>query len=106
MEAAKRPRELAASILKGDEVINAKGEDLGAIQEIMIDLERGESLTWYCRSIVLIGCLTINCLPYRGRFYQYQLKIGSSPSMFLRKLSNLHQALTETNGLMWWTLPG
>ena len=43
MEAAKRPRELAASILKGDEVTNAKGEDLGAIQEIMIDLERGRS---------------------------------------------------------------
>ena len=41
MEAAKRPRELAASILKGDEVTNAKGEDLGAVQEIMIDLELG-----------------------------------------------------------------
>ena len=41
MEAAKRPKELAASILKGDEVTNAKGEDLGAVQEIMIDLERG-----------------------------------------------------------------
>ena len=41
MEAAKRPRELAASVLKGDEVTNAKGEDLGSVQEIMIDLERG-----------------------------------------------------------------
>ena len=41
MEAAKRPTELAASVLKGDEVTNAKGEDLGAVQEIMIDLERG-----------------------------------------------------------------
>ena len=41
MEAAKRPRELAASVLKGDEVTNAKGEDLGTVEEIMLDLERG-----------------------------------------------------------------
>ena len=41
MEAAKRPTELAVSVLKGNEVTNAKGEDLGAVEEIMIDLERG-----------------------------------------------------------------
>jgi sporulation protein YlmC with PRC-barrel domain len=34
-------RVLGASTLKGDKVINLQGENLGDIQEIMIDLERG-----------------------------------------------------------------
>ena len=41
MEAAKPPKVLTASILKGDKVTNAKGEDLGTVQEIMLELERG-----------------------------------------------------------------
>ena len=32
---------LSASSLKGDKVVNPRGEDLGEIQEIMIDLDRG-----------------------------------------------------------------
>jgi sporulation protein YlmC with PRC-barrel domain len=32
---------LSASSLKGDKVVNHQGEDLGEIQEIMIDLDRG-----------------------------------------------------------------
>jgi sporulation protein YlmC with PRC-barrel domain len=32
---------LSASSLKGDNVVNQKGEDLGKIEEIMIDLDRG-----------------------------------------------------------------
>lgn len=42
MEATKPPRVLAASTLKGDKVTNAKGEDLGKVEEIMIDLEKGK----------------------------------------------------------------
>jgi len=34
-------RVLSASTLKGDKVVNLQGEDLGSIEEIMIDLERG-----------------------------------------------------------------
>jgi sporulation protein YlmC with PRC-barrel domain len=41
MEAAKPPKVLTAGILKGDKVTNAKGEDLGTVEEIMLDLERG-----------------------------------------------------------------
>ena len=41
MEASKPPKVLTASILKGDKVTNAKGEDLGTVEEIMLDLERG-----------------------------------------------------------------
>ena len=41
MEAAKPPKVLTASTLKGNKVTNAKGEDLGTVQEIMIDLQRG-----------------------------------------------------------------
>ena len=41
MEAAKPPKVLTASTLKGDKVTNAKGEDLGKVEEIMLDLERG-----------------------------------------------------------------
>ncbi len=41
MEAAKPPKVLTASTLKGDKVTNAKGEDLGTVEEIMLDLERG-----------------------------------------------------------------
>jgi sporulation protein YlmC with PRC-barrel domain len=32
---------LSASTLKGDNVVNHQGEDLGKIEEIMIDLDRG-----------------------------------------------------------------
>ena len=41
MEAAKPPKVLTASILKGDKVTNAKGQDLGRVEEIMLDLEKG-----------------------------------------------------------------
>ena len=34
-------RVLSASTLKGDDVVNAKGENLGTIEELMIDLDRG-----------------------------------------------------------------
>jgi sporulation protein YlmC with PRC-barrel domain len=32
---------LSGSSLKGDKVVNYKGEDLGKVEEIMIDLDRG-----------------------------------------------------------------
>ena len=32
---------LSASTLKGDKVVNLQGEDMGKIEEIMIDLDRG-----------------------------------------------------------------
>jgi len=32
---------LSGSSLKGDKVVNYKGEDMGTIEEIMIDLDRG-----------------------------------------------------------------
>ena len=41
MEATKTPKVLSASTLKGDKVTNSKGEDLGTVEEIMLDLERG-----------------------------------------------------------------
>jgi sporulation protein YlmC with PRC-barrel domain len=36
-----RPRVLSASTLAGDAVVNREGEDLGRIEELMIDLEAG-----------------------------------------------------------------
>jgi sporulation protein YlmC with PRC-barrel domain len=42
MEAVKPPKVLTASTLKGNKVTNVKGEDLGKVEEIMIDLERGQ----------------------------------------------------------------
>ena len=41
MEAIKAPKVLTASTLKGNKVTNAKGEDLGKVEEIMLDLEQG-----------------------------------------------------------------
>ena len=41
METSKPPKVLTASTLKGNKVTNAKGEDLGTVQEIMLDLEQG-----------------------------------------------------------------
>jgi len=35
------PEVMAADTLEGDRVINAEGEDLGAIHDIMIDVQRG-----------------------------------------------------------------
>ena len=42
MEAIKAPKVLTASTLKGNKVTNAKGEDLGTVEEIMLDLKRGK----------------------------------------------------------------
>ena len=41
MQISKPPKVLSASILKGDKVTNAKGEDLGTVEEIMLDLAHG-----------------------------------------------------------------
>ncbi len=41
MELSKPPKVLSATTLKGDKVTNAKGQDLGTVEEIMLDLERG-----------------------------------------------------------------
>jgi sporulation protein YlmC with PRC-barrel domain len=35
------PEVMAADTLEGDKVVNAHGEDLGTIEEIMIDVQRG-----------------------------------------------------------------
>lgn len=35
------PEVMAADTLEGDKVVNAKGEDLGTIEDIMIDVQRG-----------------------------------------------------------------
>ncbi|MGI2335143.1 MAG: PRC-barrel domain-containing protein [Dehalogenimonas sp.] len=41
MEELKKPKVLSASSLVGDKVTNTNGEDLGTVESIMIDLERG-----------------------------------------------------------------
>ncbi len=35
------PEVMAAETLEGDKVVNGKGEDLGSIEDIMIDVQRG-----------------------------------------------------------------
>ena len=35
------PRIMAADTLQGDKVVNRRGEDLGAIEDIMVDVHRG-----------------------------------------------------------------
>ena len=41
METSKPPKVLTASTLKGDKVTNSKGEDLGKVEEIMLELKTG-----------------------------------------------------------------
>lgn len=41
METSQNPKVLTASTLKGDKVTNSKGEDLGKVEEIMLDLKTG-----------------------------------------------------------------
>ena len=41
VDGTKPPRVLAADTLKGDKVTNSKGEDLGKVEAIMLDLARG-----------------------------------------------------------------
>lgn len=36
------PQVLSASTLMGDKVVNAEGEDLGEVSEVMIDLDAGQ----------------------------------------------------------------
>ena len=42
METAKQPKVLTANTLRGDKVTNAQGEDLGKVEEIMLELETGK----------------------------------------------------------------
>jgi len=42
MESTTQPRVLTATTLKGDKVTNSKGEDLGKVEEIMLDLKTGK----------------------------------------------------------------
>jgi len=41
-QVAEKPRVLSSSTLSGDPVRNTRGEDLGKIEDFMIDLERGK----------------------------------------------------------------
>jgi sporulation protein YlmC with PRC-barrel domain len=41
MEKSKPPKVLSVSTLLGDKVTNAKGEDLGTVEEIMLELKTG-----------------------------------------------------------------
>ncbi|MCO5381646.1 MAG: PRC-barrel domain-containing protein [Methanosarcina barkeri] len=41
MVSRENPQFLSASTIKGDKVVNRAGEDLGKIEELMIDLEDG-----------------------------------------------------------------
>jgi len=41
IEAIKEPKVLSASTLRGNKVTNSKGEDLGEVEAIMLDLARG-----------------------------------------------------------------
>ena len=42
METAKQPKVLTATTLRGDKVTNSKGQDLGKVEEIMLELETGK----------------------------------------------------------------
>ena len=57
---------LSGSSLKGDRVVNYKGEDLGKIEEIMIDLDRGRVAYAVLSFGGFLGWAT-NCLPFPGR---------------------------------------
>jgi sporulation protein YlmC with PRC-barrel domain len=41
IESIKEPKVLSASTLRGNKVTNSKGEDLGEVEAIMLDLARG-----------------------------------------------------------------
>jgi len=57
---------LTASTLKGDKVVNHTGEDLGKIEEIMLDLDHGRIAYAVLSFGGFLGMVT-NCLPYPGR---------------------------------------
>jgi sporulation protein YlmC with PRC-barrel domain len=97
METAKQPKVLTASTLKGDKVTNAKGEDLGKVEEIMLDLERGQV------AYVVLSFGRVNWIPNNKLF---AVPWGSFSISFHDKLSNRLPASIETNGLMRRTLAG
>jgi len=58
-DGAKPPRVLAAETLKGNKVTNAKGEDLGKVEAIMLDLVRGR-----IAYVVLSGAHKLLAVPW------------------------------------------
>jgi sporulation protein YlmC with PRC-barrel domain len=84
METAKQPKVLTASTLKGDKVTNANGEDLGKVEEIMLDLERGQ--------------VAYVVLSFGRGLFPYHFTIGSSSLTCLKKPSNLRRVSIETSG--------
>jgi sporulation protein YlmC with PRC-barrel domain len=62
MDAMTQPKVLAASTLKGDKVTNSKGEDLGTVEEIMLDLKLGRI------SYVVLSFGRVNWMPNNKLF--------------------------------------
>jgi sporulation protein YlmC with PRC-barrel domain len=62
METMKQPKVLTASTLKGDKVTNSKGEDLGKVEEIMLDLKTGRV------AYVVISFGRVNWMPNNKLF--------------------------------------
>ena len=56
---------MAADTLTGDKVVNRQKEDLGTIEHLMIDVEKGRVATQFFRSEGSWVWAT-NCLPFPG----------------------------------------
>ncbi|USV58492.1 PRC-barrel domain-containing protein [Aeromonas encheleia] len=58
-------RVLSASTLSGDDVYDPRGEKLGSIKELMLDIENGK----VCYAVLSFGGSSVSarsCLPYPG----------------------------------------
>jgi len=62
MEAIKQPIVLSAGTLKGDKVTNSQGEDLGTVEEIMLDLKTGRV------AFVVVSFGRVNWMPNNKLF--------------------------------------
>ena len=62
METSKPPKVLSAGILIGDKVTNSKGQDLGKVEAIMLDLESGRV------SYVVLSFGRVNWMPNNKLF--------------------------------------
>ena len=92
------PDFLSASTIKKDRVVNGAGENLGKIEELMIDLQDGKVAYAVVSHGGFLG-IGNNYFLFPGRLLHRSCMSTPFYSIFLKKPLKRQKALTKTSGL-------